>query len=37
MKVNSKLILKDYNKVGIDSISLNKGNDSQNKITVKGS
>ena len=31
MKVNSKLILKDYNKVGIDCISLNKGNDSQDK------
>ena len=37
MKVNSKLLLKDYNKVGIDCISLNKRNDSQNKITVKGS
>ena len=35
--MNSKLILKDYNKVGIDCISLNKGNNSQNKITVKGS
>ena len=36
MKLNSKLILKDYNKVGIDCISLNKVNDSQYKITVKG-
>ena len=31
MKVNSKLILKDYNKVGIDCISLNKGYDRQYK------
>ena len=37
MTENSKLILKDYNQVGIDCISLNKGNDSQYKITVKGS
>ena len=37
MKLNSKIILKDYNKVGIDCISLNKGDDSYYKITVKGS
>ena len=35
MKVSSYLILKDYNKVGIDCISLTKGNDHQYKLTVK--